>query len=149
MKIQTVEQLEQHKTVAAMREDVLIIFQVTTDKKLDLIKLKALMAPSACLSLYNGYSIVLTYKQMQNYLDRCNSQPTALQNYYSSADELVQARNKEDEEFTQKLVANHGQTKDDFIRFLMKEVKDRLDATHEWSRPTINFMDQMRQKYNL
>lgn len=143
MRIKTVEELLQHETVASLRDGYIVTFQVnrTYDGRIELVGIRS---SSPAPNGHRGYDRKFTPEEMQKYASTDLYEASGL---FSTEHELqTLIKSNADKEF-QALVDLHGQSKADFVCFLIDYAKSNAQSSEHFDQTTLDFVNVMAQKY--
>lgn len=143
MRIKTVKELLQHETVASLRGGYIVTFQVnrTYDGRIELVGIRS---SSPAPNGHRWYDMKLTPEEMQEYASTDLYEASGL---FSTEHELqTLIKSNADKEF-QTLVDLHGQSKEDFVYFLLDYAKSNAQSSEHFDQTTLDFVNVMAQKY--
>lgn len=148
MKITTVTELLQHKTVASLRGEDIITFAVHNQPNGN-IKLSGISSdsPYPSMRLHLGYDIELTVNEMNDHLNT-NYGGVPGKGYFTTPDEIRTIIKEYEAKELQELVNAHGQSKDALLHFLLDHAKNNARNPDDFDPVMIEFADLMSEKYS-
>lgn len=147
MRITNVTDLLQHKTVASLRQDNIIIFAVKKQPNGN-ITLKGISSnsPYPSLRLHLGYDIELNVQEMTEHLNfDYGSVPG--KGYFTTPDDIRRIIKDHEAKELQKLLTKHGQSKDALLKFLLTYAQNNARNPEDHDNIMIKFTELMAGKY--
>lgn len=148
MKITNVTDLLQHKTVASLRQDNIITFAVNKQPNGN-ITLKGISSdsPYPSLRLHLGYDIELTVQEMTEHLNFDHGTVPG-KGYFTTPDDIRRIIKDHEAKELQKLLTNHGQSKDALLHFLLDHAKNNARNPEDPDPVMFQFAELMTKKYS-
>lgn len=148
MKITTVTELLQHKTVASLRGEDIITFAVHNQPNGN-IKLSGISSdsPYPSMRVHVGYNLELTVNQMNEHLN-ANYGCVPGKGYFTTPEEIREAIAKYEAKELQELVNTHGQSKDTLLHFLLDHAKRNAQDAEDPDPVMFKFTELMTEKYS-